>query len=55
MSEVPKKEIFSVIKRMENYPGFRKFAHVIQHGLERFIAKNLEVQSTEANDLSHIF
>jgi len=42
------------IKRVENYPGFEKLAHVIQHGLQGFMAKNIEGESTEANDLSHI-
>ena len=31
-----------------------KLAHVIQHGLQGFIVKNMEGESTEANDLSHI-
>jgi len=44
----------SVIKRVENYPDFDKLAHVIQHGLQCFIAKNIEGESTEANDLSLI-
>ena len=35
------------IKRVENYPDFEKFALVIQHGLERFILKNIESGSTE--------
>ena len=42
------------IKRVENYPDFEKLAHVIQHGLQAFIVKNIEGESTEANDLSHI-
>ena len=41
----------SQIKRVENYHDFEKLAHVIQHGLQRFIVKNIE---GEANDLSHI-
>ena len=37
---------------MENNPDLEKLAHVI-HGLHGFIAKNIEGESTEANDLSH--
>ena len=44
----------SDIKRVENYPDFDKLAHVIQHGLQWFIVKNIEGESTEANDLSLI-
>ena len=40
-------------ERVENYHDFEKLAHVIQHGLQRFILKNIEVESTQANDLSH--
>ena len=39
---------------MENYPDFEKLAHIIQHGLKGFIVKNIEAESTEANDLGHI-
>ena len=41
---------------MENYPDFEKLAHIIQHGLQGFIVKNIELQgeSTEAKDLSLI-
>jgi len=42
------------IKRVENYPDFDKLAHVIQHGLQEFKVKNIEGESTEANDLSLI-
>jgi len=31
----------------------KTMAHVIQHGLQDFIVKNIEGESTEANDLSH--
>ena len=41
-------------KRVENYPEFDKLAYVIQHGLQGFIAKNIEGDLTEANDLSLI-
>jgi len=44
----------SDIKRVENYPDFDKLAHVIQHGLQWFIVKNIEGESTEANELSLI-
>ena len=47
-------DFFSEIKRVEYYPDFEKLAHVIQHGLQRFIAKNIQGESTETNDLSHI-
>ena len=35
-------------------PDFEKLAHVIQHGSQRFIVKNIKGESTEANNLSHI-
>jgi len=44
----------SDIKRVENYPDFDKLAHVIQHGLPWFIVKNIEGESTDANDFSLI-
>ena len=57
MSEMQKKlgvtSFVSEIKGVENYPNFEKLAHVIPHGLQGFIVKNIEVESTEANDLSH--
>ena len=39
---------------MVNYTVFEKLSHVIEHGLQRFIVKNIEGESTDANDLSHI-
>ena len=39
---------------MENYLDCEKLAHVIQHGLQKFIVENIEGKPTEANDLSHI-
>ena len=42
------------IIREENYPDFEKLAHIIQHGLQGFIVKNIEGESMEANDLSLI-
>ena len=47
-------DFVSEIKRVENYPDFENLAHVIQHSLEGFIAGNIDGESTEANDLSHI-
>ena len=46
--------LITVIKHVENYPDFEKLAHVIHHGLQGVIVKNIEGESTEANDLSHI-
>ena len=36
------------IKCVENYPDFEKLVHVIQHGLQGFIVKNTEGESTKA-------
>ena len=47
-------DFVSEIKRVENDPDFEKLAHVIQHGLQGFIVKNIESESMEANDLSRI-
>ena len=44
----------SEIKRVANYTDFEKLSHIIEHGLQRFIVKNIEGEATEANDLSHI-
>ena len=44
----------SEIKRVVNYTDFEKLSHIIEHGLKGFIVKNIEGESTEANDLSHI-
>ena len=38
---------------MVNYTDFEKLSHIIEHGLQGFIVKNIEGESTEANDLSH--
>ena len=38
---------------MVNYTDFEKLSHVIERGLRGFIVKNIEGESTEANDLSH--
>jgi len=47
-------DLISEIKSVENSPDFEKLTHVIQHGLQGFIAKNIQGESTETNDLSHI-
>ena len=44
----------SEIKRVVNYTDFEKLSHIIEHGLQGFIVKNIEGESTEANDLSHM-
>ena len=44
----------SEIKRVVNYTDFEKLSHIIEHGLQRYIFKNIEGEATEANDLSHI-
>ena len=44
----------SEIKRVENYPYFENLVDVIQNDLQGFIDKNIESESTEANNLSHI-
>ena len=47
-------DIVSEKNHVESYPDFEKLAHVIEIGLQRFIVKNIEGDSTEANDLGHI-
>ena len=49
-----KKKFISEIRRVDSYSDFEKLAHVIQHGLQGFIVKNIGGESTEANDLCHI-
>ena len=39
---------------MVNYTDFEKSSHKVEHGLQGFIVKNIENESKEANDLSHI-
>ena len=39
---------------MEIYPAFENLTHVIQHGLQGFIVKNIEGESTKTNDFCHI-
>ena len=43
------------IQRVENYPDFETLSQVIHHGLHGFIAKDIEGESTEVNDLTYIF
>ena len=43
----------SEIKRVVNYADFEKLSHIIEHGLQGFIVKNFEGESTEANDISN--
>ena len=38
-------DFVSELKRVENYPDFDKLAHMIQHGLQKFIVKNIEGES----------
>ena len=56
MSECKKRlrvpDFVSEIKCVENHPDFENLGHVMQHGLQGFIVKNIEGESTEANDLS---
>ena len=44
----------SEIKRVDNYPNFEKSMHVIRHDLHGYLVKNVDGESTKANDLSHI-
>ena len=44
----------SEIKRLVNYTDFETLSHVIEHDLQGFIVKDIEGESTEANDLSHV-
>ena len=37
-------------KRVVNYTDLEKLSHIIEHGLQRFIVKNIEGESTEVND-----
>ena len=47
-------DFVSEITRVEDYLDFEILAHVIQHALQGFIVKNIEGESAEANDPSHI-
>jgi len=40
---------------MESYPDFDKLVRVIQHGPQGFIVKNIEGESTDANDFLSYF
>ena len=44
----------SEIKSAGNYPDFEKLAHVIQHGLQGFIVKNIKGESMAENYLRHV-
>ena len=44
----------SELKRVVNYTDFEKLSHIIEHGLQWFIVKNIGGESTEANDLSRV-
>ena len=44
----------SEIRHVLNFTDFEKLSHIIKHGLQGFIVKYIEGESTEANDLSHI-
>ena len=46
--------VVSKIKRVVNYTDFEKLSHIIEHVLQGFIVKNIEGESTETNDVSHI-
>ena len=57
MSEMPKIAVHRPRfrdKAVENYPDFEKLAHLIQHCLQGFIVKNIEGETREVSDLSHI-
>ena len=58
LSEKPPKmedtHFVSEIKHVGNYPDFESLVHIFQNGLQGFMVKNIEIASTEANDLSHI-
>ena len=50
VSEMRKKkmgitDLISELKCVKSYPDFEKLAHVIQHGLQGFIVKNIEGES----------
>ena len=57
MPEIQKKMriivLVSEIKCVVNYTDFEDLSHTIEHGLQGFIVKNIEGESTEANDLIH--
>ena len=45
------KDFVSEMRSVVNYPNFEKSVHVIQHDLQGFIVKNMDGESTEANDI----
>ena len=44
----------SEVKRLVNHTDFENLSDITEHGLQGFILKNIEGESTKANDLSHI-
>ena len=45
----------SEIKRVVNYTDFENLSYIIEHDLQEFIVKNIEGESTEANDIKSYF
>ena len=41
-------------KRVENYHNFENSVHAIQHDLQEFITKNIDGESKNVSDVSHI-
>ena len=39
------------LMHVESYPEFEKLVHIIQHGVQGFIVKNIKGESRDANDL----
>ena len=50
--------VFSVYKKFRKIPigysGNFRLSHIIEHSLQGFIVKNIEGESTEENNVSHI-
>ena len=44
----------SEIKHVVNHTDFEELSHTIEQGLQGFIVKSIEGESTEANDLCHV-
>ena len=56
MPEMQKKlgvTVFVSDRRVVDCTDFEKLSHLIEHGLQGFIVRNIEGESREANDLSH--
>ena len=45
-------DFVSEIKREEKYPNFEKSVRAVQHDLLGFMAKNIDGESTAANELT---